>query len=67
MGLLLGCSLLTLCEFLDLIVYNMFTKVEDQHHKRKSASPLTNPNAESPPPNYDTISSIYRTEYTSHK
>ena len=40
MGLLLGCSVLTIVEFLDLVFYNLFAKIEDHHHRRQSTTPV---------------------------
>ena len=39
MGLLLGCSVLTLCEFLDLIIHNLAMKIQDQHHRLRCTTP----------------------------
>lgn len=38
MGLLIGASALTLCEVLDLIIYNIILKIVDQKHKFKSVT-----------------------------
>ena len=38
MGLLLGASALTLCEVLDLIIYNMVLKMADGRHRFRSVT-----------------------------
>ena len=38
MGLLLGASVLTLCEILDLLLYNLFLKCMDHTHRSKATS-----------------------------
>ena len=38
MGLLLGASVLTLCEILDLLLYNLFVKCMDHTHRSKAIS-----------------------------
>ena len=43
MGLLIGASCLTLCEVLDLFLYNCFLKLMDGY-KRRRTTPVTGPN-----------------------
>ena len=43
MGLLIGASVLTLCEILDLLVYNLFLKFVDNTYRRKAISIQSHP------------------------
>ena len=38
MGLLVGASVLTLCELLDLIIYNLFLKCRDYRHRNRATT-----------------------------
>ncbi len=38
MGLLIGASTLTLCEILDVAVYNFLLKLMDQRHRMRGVS-----------------------------
>ncbi len=38
MGLLIGASVLTVCELLDLFIYNLIIKMADLRHKFTSVS-----------------------------
>ena len=48
MGLLIGGSVLTLLEVIDLFIYNMFTKLMDRHKQRKKVVDVNH--STSPPP-----------------
>ena len=52
MGLLIGASALTICEVLDLIIYNVIIKIVDKGHRLRSIGDLGDSDDEKkkPPP-----------------
>ena len=51
MGLLIGASALTICEVLDLIIYNIILKMVDARHKFRSVTDVDAEKEKKKPPN----------------